>query len=63
MRRMLKNIEEYAYGEISHPGQFSNSPLFLLMNLVAIEATREESRPPERSTPHGTSLIILRLTA
>jgi hypothetical protein len=47
----------------SHPDHSYCSPLFLLMNLVAIEATKEESRPPERSTPHGTSLIILRFTA
>ena len=40
-----------------------NEPLFLLINLVAMEATREESRPPDSNTPHGTSLIILRLTA
>ena len=33
------------------------------MNLVAIDATRDESNPPESKTPHGTSLIILRLTA
>ena len=36
---------------------------FLLMCLLAIEATRDESRPPERRTPQGTSDIMRLVTA
>ena len=35
----------------------------LFISLAAIEATKEESNPPESNTPNGTSLINLFLTA
>ena len=62
-------------GEFSRPTQkecrrgnqltwsFSELLLAVLMSLLATEATRDESRPPDSSTPHGTSDIILRFTA
>merc|ERR1719359_1196344 len=40
------------------------SPLaFLVRVRCATEATNEESKPPDKSTPQGTSLIILLSTA